>query len=221
MNRWILAIALTATLVEIHQSVAHADTLGGNDLIDRSFVDGADGILFTELNTPISITGTLDSWSIWADRIGGQVKLLIYRDIGNDWQFIGSSELKPVTALGLNTWPLANPIAVEAGDLIAWWYPEPTAPSIAYDSPTSSPGVMFNEDWSAEPIIDLTPYLGTIPDLKELGTTEFQGTLWINDNRAYSIAVHGSPPRTRPDSHRMGNFLPHPSLGWGCVFARA
>ncbi len=171
----------------------HAVIIGGNDLIERAFPDGADGLLLTDLNAPISVTGSIDSWSIWANQSGGQIQLLIYRDLGSEWEFIGSSELETVATLGLNTFTLTNQISVELGDLISWWYPNNTVPSVAFDSPGAVFGTINNHDWPSEPITTLSPYLGTIPDLSALGGTQFQNTIWDNNPRTYSIAVHGIP----------------------------
>ncbi|MDP6346664.1 MAG: hypothetical protein QF491_24245, partial [Alphaproteobacteria bacterium] len=106
--------------------------LGGNDVIARPYLDGADGVLFFDLNGRISGNGEIDSWSIYANATGGEVKLLIYRDNGANWDFVGESGLEAVNSLGVNTFALASPITVETDDIIAWWYPEPTQPSIAF-----------------------------------------------------------------------------------------
>jgi hypothetical protein len=59
-------------------------------------------------------------------------KLLIYRDVGTTWDFVGESDLESVDLAGINNFTLGSSISVQAGDIIAWWYPEPTTPSIAF-----------------------------------------------------------------------------------------
>ncbi|MDP6536383.1 MAG: hypothetical protein QGG02_08695 [Gammaproteobacteria bacterium] len=49
-----------------------AGVIGGNDLLDRPYVDVADGIIFFDQNGQISTDGTIDSWSIFAAQTGGE-----------------------------------------------------------------------------------------------------------------------------------------------------
>jgi hypothetical protein len=118
--------------------------------------------------------------------------MLIYRDLGSDWQFVGSSGVETVPAVGLNVFSLSSPFTVLSGDLISWWYPNNTTPSVAFNEPGALVGTMNNHDWPGEPITDLTAFFGTFPDLSTLGSTEFQNTVWDNNPRTYSIAVHGT-----------------------------
>lgn len=179
-------------------SFSNAIPLGGNNVVDRSSVDTANGVLFFDLNNPISQDGVIDSWRIFTSgsKSGiGQLKLKIFRDIGDTWKFIGESPVEEVSVWGaVNTFVLPAPISVQSGDIISWWYPDNTVASIVFDGGGSN---LNNHDWPNEPIGDIQQ---DIPDLvdRSLSSSEWNGTLWDINPRTYSIEVLGSAAIPEP-----------------------
>ncbi|MFT3784564.1 MAG: hypothetical protein QM770_00170 [Tepidisphaeraceae bacterium] len=161
--------------------------LGGNSVEPRSVVDGATGILFFDLNQPVVGNGTVDAWQIYAGQKSGigQVELLIFRPGANSWAFVGASPLETVTWGSANTFALPSPIAVQTGDLVGWWYPQGTVPSVTYDQAVGQS--LYNYNWASDPIPE------THTDLPNLFTTAWHGP-WNGDARTYSIQVLGTLP---------------------------
>ena len=159
-------------------------------MINRGWIDGATGIIFFDRNSPITGTGQITSWSLYAGAAGGSVALLIYHDNGTNWTYAGGSPLETVSATGVNTFTLPSPIAVLPGDIIAFWYPPGTTPSVVGDFLNGA--TVNNHAWPWDPITaaDLSAvYQGTIPAL--IGSPTFDGTVWDTNTRTYSIAVFG------------------------------
>lgn len=174
-------------------AIGMADLVGGNDLINRTYVDGATGIIFFDLNARINSNAAITSWSIYAasQPTGtGQLKLKIFRDVGDTWQFIGESGLETVSTWSTTkTFNLATPISVQAGDIISWWYPTNTLPSIVYDEPTNTGWTINNSSWPRD--VDFT---SNIAD-PTLGAGDYG---WARSTRVYSIQVHGEPTGVVP-----------------------
>ncbi len=170
-------------------SLSLADVIGGNDVIPRPAVDGATSIIFFDLNSPISTNGAITSWSIFASsqQSGeGKLKLKIFRDIGATWQFVGESPLETVATWGaVNTFLLPVSMPVQAGDIVAWWYPGGTVPSVTY---SGSGQTMNNGDWGSNPDVDITY---DVPDL--LANRSWGGHGWDVNSRMYSIQVLPEP----------------------------
>ncbi|MCP4113152.1 MAG: hypothetical protein GY749_47755, partial [Desulfobacteraceae bacterium] len=67
----------------IYPTISNADVTGGNPAVQRTRVDAAEGILFFDLNNPISQDGVINSWRIYTtpNHSGtGHIKLKIFRD---------------------------------------------------------------------------------------------------------------------------------------------
>jgi hypothetical protein len=156
----------------------------------QTVVDTADGVIFFDLNGPISFDGVLTSWSIYANQNGGAIRLLIYRDTGTNWTYVGSSAMENVASVGMNTFDLASTISVLTGDHLAFWYPDNNVPSVAYSPDTGQ--TVNNYDWPWEPIVDLTAFMGDIPDMSAAPLTWLE-TEWVVNSRTYSINVSGTP----------------------------
>ena len=166
-------------------------TVGGNALIDRPHVDSATGVIFVDLNNPIQQSGPINEWSIYAGQAGGQVELLIYRPSGNNWTFVGSSPLQSVSSVGINNFTLPSSINVQANDLVAFWYPPGTIPSI--EANWDQGQTINNANWPLYPIDAgqlASTFEGTIPSL--IGGPTFGNTVWGTNTRTYSIAVESS-----------------------------
>ena len=109
----------------------------------------------------------------------------IFQPEGATWDFIGASPLETVAWGGLNTFALPSPISVEPGDMISWWYPQGTQPSIVY---SATGATLNNDDWPTDPI----PQTQTnLPDLLASGA-DYYGP-WSTNARKYSIQVLGTP----------------------------
>ncbi len=74
---------------------------------------------------------------------------------------------------------------VQAGDIVAWWYPRGTVPSVAF---STSGQTMNNGDWPSNPDVDITY---DIPDL--LDNRTWGGHGWDVNPRTYSIQVLPEP----------------------------
>jgi hypothetical protein len=142
----------------------------------RPYVDGATGITFIDLNHKITSDGEIGSWSVYAVA-GREMKLKIFRENNNYYDLVGSSPLVTTTA-GKQTFSLATPISVKAGDIIGWYYPIGS---------TSGTGIYYNDyvddgntRWNVYPASEIT---GSV-----LKTTSFPGY----GNRVYSISVEGT-----------------------------
>ena len=166
-------------------------TVGGNALIDRPHVDSATGVIFVDLNNPIQQSGPINEWSIYAGQAGGQVELLIYRPSGNNWTFVGSSPLQTVSSVGINNFTLPSSINVQANDLVAFWYPPGTIPSV--EANWDQGQTINNANWPSNPIDAgqlASIFKGTIPNL--IGGPNFDNSHWDSNTRTYSIAVESS-----------------------------
>jgi hypothetical protein len=106
----------------------------GNDLIPRTYRDGANQITFIDLTQPLPKDGTITSWSFYAQKYANGVtstdprtiRLLIFRNVDGGYKVIGQSPYFTVTSDGwdrVHSIKLADPIEVEHGDLIGWYYP--------------------------------------------------------------------------------------------------
>ena len=118
------ALALGVALIAGYGTVEGA-IAGGNDPSDRaSGPDTQAAFSILDRNSPISGDGVLTSWTIFAREIAvdpdqAQVKLKIYRDTGSDFQVVGESAfVTPDLIAGAQTFALATPIPVLAGDFV-------------------------------------------------------------------------------------------------------
>jgi len=179
--------------------------LGGNGTQTRSLVDSGEGILFFDLNHPLQIGGTVTDWAIFATsgHAGtGQLKLKIFRDTGDTWHFVGDSPLETVHQWGfVNTFSLPQPISVNPGDIISFWYPDATVPSIVF---ANTGQTMNNHDWPSEPMPDIET---DIPDL--VNNSYWHDTYWDINTRTYSIELYGMADATGVPPSAMGPQVLH------------
>ncbi len=183
-NRAHFVSALAGVLLGTGAALAGDEVLGGNAVVPRNNIDGATGIMFFDLNNPVTAPGRIDAWRIYAGAHTGlgQVELNIYRPGSDTWVFVGASPLETVAWGQVNEFPLPEPILVQPGDLIGWWYPQGTLPSIVFDAEGHS---LNNHNWPFDPIT--APHT----DIPNLFTTPWHGP-WDNNPRTYSIQVVGS-----------------------------
>ena len=106
----------------------HSEFKGGNSITDLPHSDSWANFYSIDCNQPISESGLLDEWKIYAKN-QNPVQLVIYRRSGNSFSVIGKSLIE-TPVLGENTFKLVQPIKVAKGDLVGWYYP--TTGSIAF-----------------------------------------------------------------------------------------
>jgi len=185
----LVGLSCCALLTSCAQSRYVHKVFGGNPCVNRAHVDSAEGILFFDLNNPISSDGVIGSWRIYASpkKSGtGRIKLKIFRDTGKIWRFIGESPLEKVNQWGkINTFSLPATIAVKKGDIIAWWYPDGTIPSVVFDDGGRT---MNHHEWPWRPIGDIKR---DIPNLLSIykKKIKWNATTWDINSRIYSIEV--------------------------------
>jgi hypothetical protein len=121
MKKVVLALALLVAGSLVAAGPAAASTLsGGNPPIPRAFLDGFSNFSIVDKNNPINATGNVTGWDIFAGATT-PVELLIFRQTGpSSYSLVGSGPLV-TPSLGLNTFTLPSPIAVQAGDLVGYY----------------------------------------------------------------------------------------------------
>ncbi|MCX5805542.1 MAG: PEP-CTERM sorting domain-containing protein [Proteobacteria bacterium] len=179
MNKMVYVFALAACLLIAAYGSASAAFLGGNDTIVRSYVDGATGITFIDVNHRIISDGEIDSWSVYAVA-GRTMRLKIFRENGDNYDLVGSSPFV-TTTFGGQTFSFATPISVKVGDIIGWYYTSGSAPGtgIYFDNSSIFYG---NTLWTTYPGSEIT---GSVSK-----TTFLTGYPYAN--RVYSISVEGT-----------------------------
>ena len=117
---WLLAaplVLLCVTLVDLE--IAQAQSLvGGNAVIDRTFVDSFDNFSLVDTNNPINMNGQVTAFEVFAGTTQ-PVTLVIYRQTGPGPVFsvVGTSG-QETPILGFNQFQLTTPIQVQAGDFV-------------------------------------------------------------------------------------------------------
>ncbi len=97
-----------------------APIIGGNSAyLVPGVTDTWSNAIFVDAGSPISATGTIGSWEIYAGATG-PVELLIYRGGMPNLTLVGSDSVT-VTKSGLNTFLTSIP--VQTGDYIGWYIP--------------------------------------------------------------------------------------------------
>jgi len=133
-----ISVLVLAACLMISLNVSAGTITGGVSdagLTDRWSRDGASAINFIDLSSTISGNGWITSFSIYAqshaegwenNTDARQVSLIIFRNDGNYYDVVGTSPLETVPANGWDqkyTFDLSNPIPVQTGDYIGWYYP--------------------------------------------------------------------------------------------------
>jgi hypothetical protein len=166
-----IRLALLTLAALVGTDAMHATAIvGGNPVISQPNVDTFQNFAVLDKNNPISGTGDLMQWQIYAGAVE-PVELLIYASTGpNTYAVIGSS-VSEIPVLGLNTFTLSTPIAVQAGDFV---------------------GLFFSNTGS----VDFAPLVGNLGNLS--GSLLFTGdnsgstTNFVNSTtRTYSVDVSG------------------------------
>ena len=139
----------------------HNQLTGGNDTTEKPHSDTWADYYSIDTNTPISASGMLDEWKIYANN-KNPVQLVIYRRSGNSFSVIGKS-LIATPVIGENTFKLVQPIKVVKGDLVGWYYPN--SGSIAFaknDGPWLIPdltaSVVFGNQGSSDTAIEFSSF---------------------------------------------------------------
>lgn len=204
MKRLILGFTVLALLCARPGQALAGSLLGGNGDVFRPVADfGVGPILNFDLTSNISANGQVDSFGIYAasqdsfgvfpadQYIGGQIELKIFRPEGGTWAYVGGSPMETVDQGGVNVWSLPTPIAVQQGDIIAWY--EPSYHLVVQDYPGTNVTI-FNFDYALDPNVDVT---SDIPNL--LHNPNYGGDNWSYDLlRTYSIEVFGTTTSAVP-----------------------
>jgi hypothetical protein len=198
MKKIFLLMGCIAGILLLVTLNAYATTISAgvpdSGIISREFRDGAGGINFIDLSSPISGDGWITSWSIFAQSHGPwvdnteprQVGLVIFRNTGTGYMVVGESSLETIS-----TWDrkytfndLGSGIQVKSGDYLGWYYPvqgdgtNNPGGVIAFDLAGGTHNVLFNTDWGSQPKLavgDSAPY-----------------TAFTLQLRTYSINVSGT-----------------------------
>ena len=179
----LLTLSLNASAALISGGVSDADIKA------RTQLDGAYGINFIDLVNPITGDGWLTSWSIYAGGTG-EVKLIIFRANGPNYDVVGTSPFETISAAGKYTFTDlgSSGMAVKAGDYLGWYYPV-----------TNSAGVI-SFDYGADNVAWVEPW-GSQPEA---------ATPWMYNfvqGRTYSINVSGSTVPLPPSVLLLGSGL--------------
>ena len=147
----------------------------GNDVINRSSLDGASYINFIDPTLSFNEAGVIESWDIYAGRANSEFSLQVFRSTGstNEFELIGENYFSSAGATGLVHLGINAPdqIHVQAGDFIGWWF-------------GSGQGVI---DFSSEPDTVLWKYEGGAHiNVYDTATINPQGA------REYSISANYS-----------------------------
>lgn len=219
----VLTAVATVILLLVTLNV-YASTISGgvpdSGLIPRDYRDGASGIHFIDLGSPISGDGWITSWSIYAQSHGPwmdntdsrKVGLIIFRDNGSGYTVVGVSPLETIPS-GALAWDkkytftdLGPGIHVKAGDYLGWYYPfqgsdygpGPTNPGgvIAFAKVAGGGhNVLWHDPWGSTQNTELG--VGPVPD-------NFFNASEPGIGRIYSINVSGS---TNPKVAATGPYL--------------
>lgn len=135
-NRWVAEEFLTRV-------PPPALVVGGNDTIDRTFIDEFVNFTVLDRNRPISTNGTVTAWEIYArDSLGlplDPLQLAIFRQTGpTSFVIVGTSDLSTPVVVGVNTFTLGSPIAVQAGDFVGLRYAGRASVPYQLDPPSFS-----------------------------------------------------------------------------------
>lgn len=136
--RILLALAMAILLLGSFNASAAPISAGVPDsgITARYNRDGASGIHFIDLDSPVSGSGRITSWSIyaqmaipgWSDNTDSrQVGLLFYRDTGSGYTVVGKSPLETIPSGGWDKkykfTNLGSGIQVKKGDYLGFFYP--------------------------------------------------------------------------------------------------
>ena len=159
----------------------HSTLNCGSSITERSYSDSSVNVYSIDSSQPISASGLLDEWKIYAKN-QNPVQLIIYRRSGNSFSVIGKSLIE-IPVFGENTFKLTQPIKVAEGDLLGWY--SPNAGCIAF--------VKNNGPW-------------LIPDLTASVVFGNQGScdtdIQFSSFRTYSIQVNGKQS-PKPGGNRI------------------
>ncbi len=214
-RRWRLLVAILLACCCLSTGTARALTvLGGSSLTSRGNVDGATGILFCDIVNTVTASGQADAWSIYAGQAGGSLEMEVYRPTVSTWQFVASSSMVTVPSVGVNTFNLAMPISVQAGDVICWYYPVGTAPAISFGYGISGQNTIWNLNYATNQI----PTSGLGGNQQNLAT----GGSYISGGVNYGAFGANSYVNRQYSIQLLGTFTPLPEPGLvslGCLLA--
>ena len=192
---WLLAVPLALlSVMLIGGGIALAQSLvGGNAVINRPIIDGADNFYLVDTNNPINMNGQVNAFEVFAGTTE-PVTLVIYRQTGPGPVFsvVGISGQK-TPVVGFNQFTLSTPIVVQAGDFVGL-----LNSSVKF---TLDPPFNFNfGNLSGTTLFSVDP-AGNPPSHSNATN------LVRSSNRTYSVRVIGGPTNQPPvandDAYRV------------------
>jgi hypothetical protein len=119
----LLLVAVLGFVVAAAASASSGTTIG--QTFSGSFNCGGGTWYFDTDSAYVVPSGTnwnVTSWSTQAGADGGSMALMVFRDLGSgSYEVVGESLVEALTANAQNTFTLATPIAVQAGDLLGMY----------------------------------------------------------------------------------------------------
>ena len=125
MKKFLVLMSMLLLLCGV--AVASAGTIG-NDIINRSQLDGATNIAFIDPTLFFPTAGILDSWSFWAKGDDGDsFATQIYRYTGSDddWELVYHQAFAIGNGLAVGASldiPAATAFNIQADDVVGWWF---------------------------------------------------------------------------------------------------
>lgn len=149
-SRLINAVGGTVLALAASMSQASVVTVG-DAAINRAFYDNFQNFAVTLQDSSFASDGTIDQWQVYSDG-RGILALLVLHGSPSAPTVVRSFQQNSI-AVGLNTFNLAGPVAVEAGDYLGIWM---GGAKVAFDNDTG-PANYFSSTLSYFP----SPGVGT------------------------------------------------------------
>ena len=121
----------------------------GNSLVNRPSLDSFVNFSIVDRNNAIPAAGVVTGWQIYAGDTT-PVRLLVYRQSGSNYTLVGKSPLVTPAALGVNSFSLASPISVQAGDFLGYYTQSNGA--VPYDN-VGTGGIVYSANNAGDPVV--------------------------------------------------------------------
>lgn len=113
--------------------MANATTVG-HDVLDRANVDSWSSFSMIDYDMQLTDAGQINSWSIYAERVGG-IYLQTFRLVsGSAYEVVGENYFDVTIGVNNFTVAAANKINYQANDYIGWTFTDPAILSFDYEA---------------------------------------------------------------------------------------